>query len=504
MTETPSVSIKNIETAQANMLSKYIGDGAFNEMIANGQISVEGGKIKLGTGDGGELQELTEEDFKDNGKLFYEKLGTLDTTPEIQTSINNFLKDGIKKTNPTSAEVRKTAAQSVTEVGKNPEQLMGTPVEGKLPERVQGRNISPPDKVDTKATKPGPRPGPGSSTELVDKWEKQYSDYVQTRTFFEACMDNTVALIKKIADPKVLTVGAVALIGGLSLLALNEMASANNGCYMFNDKTGDQMQPIIGVEPGRKCNCSSTNVFQKCHDRCGEVLGLNNVQVCGGITDPTLLDANTASSVCQCTDPDGKKRPSTDFSVHTVNDNAFTMFAKVLAAGGLAITGLIGTGEDIAMQVAATASGLAADVKLVLIIGGVVAGVVILVLAFYFIFSGKRRAEANKKLLAAAQAPPPSVVIGASPSPGQTPFPAPIGSPGSQTGSGSTSVTVLSVAAPRNLPTSLPPSQSSKDMVKPGNFLQNIGALSAGGGSHSWRSGLRGGGKWNGYAIQMM
>ena len=287
-------------------------------------------------------------------------------------------------------------------------------------------------------------------------------------------------------------------------MALNEMASANNGCYMFNDKTGDQMQPIIGVEPGRKCNCSSTNVFQKCHDRCGEVLGLNNVQVCGGITDPTLLDANTASSVCQCTDPDGKKRPSTDFSVHTVNDNAFTMFAKVLAAGGLAITGLIGTGEDIAMQVAATASGLAADVKLVLIIGGVVAGVVILVLAFYFIFSGKRRAEANKKLLAAAQAPPPSVVIGASPSPGQTPFPAPIGSPGSQTGSGSTSVTVLSVAAPRNLPTSLPPSQSSKDMVKPGNFLQNIGALSAGGGSHSWRSGLRGGGKWNGYAIQMM
>ena len=469
-------------------MGKWIGNDAVKSMMEKGLIKFnEDGHMTF------KDEKLEPSDFENNGAMLFSKIElelTVNPIEGLEGHINNFLQKGCKE-NLTSVQVDEIVKGS-TEKLSNSTELGG----GK--EDVTNAN--------TTETHAPVNPGPDATPAEKAEYEKKKTMWDKTKAFFGVCWDNTKAAAEKVSkvDPNspLVKLGLFAIMGGLSLAALNEMASANNGCYMFNVKTGDQLQPLISIEGGKKCNCSSPSVQYRCQDLCNQVFGagVQKALVCGNVK-PEDLTPDTASSVCQCTDPQNKAKPSTDFTVHTVNDNAFTMFAKVLAAGGLAITGLIGTGEDIAMQIAETTSGLAADVKLVLIIGGVVAGVVILVLAFYFIFSGKRRAEANKKLLAAAQAPPPSVVIGASPSPGQTPFPAPINPVGQP---GPTNLTVLSVAPPRNFPTQLPPAQSTKDMMKIDNLFKNMGALSAGGGSHSWRSGLRGGGKWNGYAMQMM
>lgn len=272
-------------------------------------------------------------------------------------------------------------------------------------------------------------------------------------TIFDRMVEGTIKLI---TDPEMIKLGFKVVLGVLSFAALNQMAKSSNGCYVFDTVTGAQLEKIsTGDQP---CDCtykgkpgqSSADILSG-----GAVRAACEAHCADNDNAPTNYDSaackqnpsrsncgcfDNVSALCNCREkdptsdnPDATKLSKQNYQIRYVKDDAFSMMAKVLAAGGATITGFTGTLEDGALSLVKAVSSAGSGMKTIIIVAVCIAGAVILAIGIYYITQAVRRNNAQGAL---GQQNSRVQLVALSPPPGQMPLNPQIGGGGRGMGRG--------------------------------------------------------------------
>jgi hypothetical protein len=213
-------------------------------------------------------------------------------------------------------------------------------------------------------------------------------------------------LIQLIKDNKesVKFIGKLFLIKYLTETTLNSMLAGSNGCWVVDAVTGNQVFQINTDKDANKCKCevdSGTthigSIYQACEIQCRNVSG--SAQNYGGCLGTS----------CNCKDTTGVITPQ-NYTVKVVNDNCYTMFAKVLSATGLMVSDFVGGVADGFYNITDAFKSVFSKWWILAIVGGIILVIVVIVYLVMYFKSKKNNArqQGGPNITVVSSAPPPS------------------------------------------------------------------------------------------------
>lgn len=194
------------------------------------------------------------------------------------------------------------------------------------------------------------------------------------------------------------------LLKYLTETTLNSMLAGSNGCWVVDAVTGNQVFQINTDKDANKCKCevdSGTthigSIYQACEIQCRNVSG--SAQNYGGCLGTS----------CNCKDTTGVITPQ-NYTVKVVNDNCYTMFAKVLSATGLMVSDFVGGVADGFYNITDAFKSVFSKWWILAIVGGIILVIVVIVYLVMYFKSKKNNArqQGGPNITVVSSAPPPS------------------------------------------------------------------------------------------------
>lgn len=356
-------------------------------------------------------------DVSVEGKISFSENGT---KREIELGINEETKEEYKNISEMSPADFKTLMLKIpdnvaVEIGnnlkKNPTALVD--IETKIKALKKSLNV-PAEKLGASAPAlealKTPEPGPNATpAEVKTYWETITNAADVVGNFIVNSVNRLIQLIKDNKE-SVKFIGKLFLIKYLTETTLNSMLAGSNGCWVVDAVTGNQVFQINTDKDANKCKCevdsgtpNSGPIYQACDIQCRNVSG--SAQNYGGCLGTS----------CNCKDTTGVITPQ-NYTVKVVNDNCYTMFAKVLSATGLMVSDFVGGVADGFYNITDAFKSVFSKWWILAIVGGIILVIVVIVyLVMYF---------KSKKNNARQQGGPNITVVSATP-PSPPPSPPP-------------------------------------------------------------------------------
>ena len=194
------------------------------------------------------------------------------------------------------------------------------------------------------------------------------------------------------------------LLKYLTETTLNSMLAGSNGCWVVDAVTGNQVFQINTDKDANKCKCEvdsgtthTGSIYQACDIQCRNVSG--SAQNYGGCLGTS----------CNCKDTTGVITPQ-NYTVKVVNDNCYTMFAKVLSATGLMVSDFVGGVADGFYNITDAFKSVFSKWWILAIVGGIILVIVVIVYLVMYFKSKKNNArqQGGPNITVVSSAPPPS------------------------------------------------------------------------------------------------
>lgn len=157
--------------------------------------------------------------------------------------------------------------------------------------------------------------------------------------------------------------GLKGVLLGLTYQALSDMATANNGCWIYDIKSGNLIVRVSSRTDAGACVCNNSNVTTSCKNECN-ALGQGNWNGC--------LTADPSS--CNCVDKNNKPLLP-GYGIKIVNKSVWSMLASVASTVGSYVKEV----TDAAINFASDVGNALKNWWIWLIVAGVVAIVVVVV-----------------------------------------------------------------------------------------------------------------------------
>jgi hypothetical protein len=249
-----------------------------------------------------------------------------------------------------------------------------------------------------------PEPGPNATpAEVKTYWETITNAADVVGKFIVNSINRLLQLIKDNKE-SIKFIGKLFLIKYLTETTLNSMLAGSNGCWVVDAATGNQVFQINTDKDANKCKCEvdsgtthTGSIYQQCQIQCRNVSG--SAQNYGGCLGTS----------CNCKDTTGVITPQ-NYTVKVVNDNCYTMFAKVLSATGLMVSDFVGGVADGFYNITDAFKSVFSKWWILAIVGGIILVIVVIVYLVMYFKSKKNNArqQGGPNITVVSSAPPPS------------------------------------------------------------------------------------------------